>query len=204
MSDTFYDVTSGFYDSVNSDRLYSADDMNKPYRDLLSEGVYGGSQDSANLKVIAGSGKSVTVKTGAALLNGRWVRAESNTSITLPSNTSGYSRIDSVFLRVNTAENTRRANLVLRTGDAAASPVHPAIVSTSTIKELRLADIEVANNFASVSSSNITDTRGGSDCPFIALQASATGGATYTAGEGISIVNNVISVSYGNGDAIQF
>ena len=40
MADTRYTVDSGFYDSVNQDRLYSADEMNMPYKDIISEGVF--------------------------------------------------------------------------------------------------------------------------------------------------------------------
>ena len=38
-SDVKYNVNAGFFDAINEDRTYSADDMNRPYRRLVSNGV---------------------------------------------------------------------------------------------------------------------------------------------------------------------
>lgn len=38
-NDVKFEVTAGFFDAINNDRVYSADDMNRPYRKLISNGV---------------------------------------------------------------------------------------------------------------------------------------------------------------------
>ena len=39
-SDVKYEVNAGFFDAINNDRVYSAEDMNMPYTKLISEGVF--------------------------------------------------------------------------------------------------------------------------------------------------------------------
>ena len=38
-NDVKFEVTAGFFDAINNDRVYSADDMNRPYRKLISNGI---------------------------------------------------------------------------------------------------------------------------------------------------------------------
>lgn len=38
--DVKYPVNAGFFNAINEDRTYSADDMNRPYRKLISNGVF--------------------------------------------------------------------------------------------------------------------------------------------------------------------
>ena len=40
MSDQTFTVDCGFFDAINNDRLYSAEDMNKPYSEFISDGVF--------------------------------------------------------------------------------------------------------------------------------------------------------------------
>ena len=69
MPDQIFQVECGFFDSVNKDRLYSADQMNLPYKRLISNGVFANKDGTAsddfkvqpvfgttNIKVKAGQG----------------------------------------------------------------------------------------------------------------------------------------------------
>lgn len=157
MADTSIIIGSGFFDSINRDRLYSADDMNKPYKDLISEGVYGaivGSTSTA-FAVTPGTGLKVSVAAGHALLGGRWVELDDAEEFDVPSNSSGSSRTDSVILRVDVNNSVRASSLIYRTGTSEA----PALVTTSGITEQRIANIIVANGASSISAGNITDER---------------------------------------------
>ncbi len=40
IDDVKYEVEAGFFDAINRDRLYSAEDMNRPYVKLISDGVF--------------------------------------------------------------------------------------------------------------------------------------------------------------------
>lgn len=81
MADTRYAAKSGFYDSQNRDRLYSADDMNEPYKSILTEGIV---EQTTGFQVTNPSGTTLKVAAGKAILGGKWVDAE-DTNITVPS-----------------------------------------------------------------------------------------------------------------------
>lgn len=169
MADTIINVRSGFYDAVNGDRTYSADDMNKPYKKVVSDGVFATPQGtpSSELQVVAGSGMAVNVQKGNGICAGKWFENNSLVSFIVPKNSALTPRIDSVIMQVDTRNTGRVGNLVYRTGTAASDPVPPEINTISTVKEYRLANITVAAGASSISDSVITDMRGSAECPWI-------------------------------------
>lgn len=169
MADTLYDVTSGFYDSIDQDRLYTAAQMNMPYKRLISEGVFAtpAGTASTDFQVLAVSERNVKVCAGNAILGEKWVESNADQPITIGGNTTGNPRIDSIILRVDRNNTERKASIIYRTGEAAASPTAPALNTGANIYELRLADILVASGTNTISQSAITDQRGSAECPWI-------------------------------------
>lgn len=199
MADTLYAIDSGFYDSDNKDRLYDADDMGKPYASLVSDGIYGTGSESTALKVTAdNSGMTVSVAPGNAILGKKWVELASALSVEVPENSGESTRIDSVILRVNTNDSARIANIIYRTGGDS----EPAIINTGGVFEARLANVSVASGAATIASGAVTDKRGTADCPWARLQADLSG--IYSAGSGIDITGNVISLDLPNLDEQEF
>lgn len=162
MPDIFQTITGGFFDSVNKDRLYSADQMNMPYKKLISDGlIFEGGASGTVFKVTAAGGMTVNVAPGNALIGGKWAENEDALPLEVSGNTSESTRIDSVILRLDSNPETRAVGVVYRQGDATA----PALDTSDGIKEFRLANITVPVNAASITNANIADTRGTPDCP---------------------------------------
>lgn len=169
MADQTFAVSSGFYDAVNSDRTYSADDMNRPYKRLVSNGVFATPQGtkSTDLQVVAAGGMQIIVKPGEGIFADKWFENPAAINITVPSNTSTSPRIDSVIVQVDKRTSGRVGNIVYRTGTPSSNPSAPAINTTTNVIEYRLANIRVAASAASITGGVITDRRGSSDCPWI-------------------------------------
>lgn len=169
MADTKYNVTSGFYDAVNQDRLYTADQMNMPYKRLVCNGVFAQPDGTAgtDFQVLAGALMSVNVQPGNAIVGDKWVESDAVVPVEVAGNTSVNSRIDSIVLRVDRTMAERAASIVYRTGTAAATPEAPALVNSGGIYEFRLADITVAPSASAITQAVITDRRGSDDCPWI-------------------------------------
>ena len=74
MPDIFQTITGGFFDSVNKDRLYTANQMNMPYKRVISDGVFPNKNGgpSGDFQVAAVSGMVVSVATGNAMIGGKW------------------------------------------------------------------------------------------------------------------------------------
>ena len=169
MADQTFAVHCGFFDAIDSDRTYSADEMNRPYRRVISNGVFATPQGnpSTDLQVVESSGMNIICKAGEGLFADKWFENPSSIVITVPDNTATVSRIDSVLVQVDTRTSGRVGNIVHRTGTPASSPVPPAINQTEGVVEYRLANIRVNAGVTSIQGRYITDRRGSSDCPWV-------------------------------------
>lgn len=169
MADQTFAVHCGFFDAINSDRTYSADEMNRPYKRVISNGVFATPQGtrSTDLQVVASSGMNIICKKGEGLFGDKWFENPSGIAITVPSNTGTVPRIDSVLVQVDTRTSGRVGNIVYRTGTPASYPVPPAINQTEGVVEYRLANIRVNAGVSAITQSMITDRRGSSDCPWV-------------------------------------
>ena len=170
MADQVFNVNCGFFDSVNNDRLYTADQMNRPYKRLVSNGVFATPQGtpSTDLQVIsAGNGMAIVVQTGAGIFADKWFENPSGIQIAVPANSGIVPRFDSVIVQVDKRESGRVGNIVYRTGTAATNPQPPAINTVENVVEYRLANVYVASGAQNINNDAITDCRGSSDCPWI-------------------------------------
>lgn len=169
MADQTFAVHCGFFDAINSDRTYSADEMNRPYRRIISNGVFATPQGnpSTDLQVVESTGMNIICKAGEGLFADKWFENPFSIVITVPNNTSTVPRIDSVLVQVDTRTSGRVGNIVHRTGTPASSPVPPAINQTEGVVEYRLANIRVNAGVTSIQGRYITDRRGSSDCPWV-------------------------------------
>ena len=60
-------VTYGFFNSVNGDRVYNADQMSEYFNELVSNGVY--ESVGGALQVVPNTGMNVNVKTGRGIID---------------------------------------------------------------------------------------------------------------------------------------
>ena len=170
MADQNFGVKCGFWDAVNYDRTYSADDMNKPYSRLIADGVFAANNGtpSSDLQVTAsGSGMNISVLKGQGIFSKKWFENTSSVLITVPENTARYSRIDSVLVQIDRRTSGRAGYIVYRTGTPAATPEPPAINQVSGVIEYRIANVAVEAAATSISQADITDLRGSASCPWV-------------------------------------
>lgn len=158
-------VKYGFYDSINGDRMYNANDINTFFEGVFSDGVFefvGGA-----LQVVNDPGQmSVLVKDGRAWFNNTWLR---NTStITLPIQPSSFifDRKDLVILEFDSSITVRANSIKVLTGVPAAIPIPPVLANTSTLKQYALAEIFVPIGSSEITSGNITNTIGTVNTPY--------------------------------------
>ena len=163
MADQLYPVKSGFYDAVNNDRTYNAEDMNKPYSRLVSDGVFANPDGtpSNDFKVEPNSGMSIKVGIGQGIVAHKWFQNDTPIVITVPTNTGLTTRIDSVILQVDNREAARAGSVVYRVG----TNTPPALDSATT--EYRLANISIAAGTSTITAAMITDLRGSAECPWV-------------------------------------
>lgn len=172
MAEQKFNINGGFFNSLNGDRTYLAEDMNRPYRRVISEGIFATPKGtpSTDLQVVsANSGMNIICKKGEGLLAKKWFENPSDIVITVPANTNVVPRRDSVVLQIDARNNAsgRIANIVYKEGTPSSNPMPPDINNIDNVTELRLANIYVAAGANYIGNDAIVDLRGSSECPWI-------------------------------------
>lgn len=168
MADQTFNVSCGFFDAVSDDRTYYADDMNRPYKRLVANGVFATPKGtpSTDFAVTYSSGMVINVAPGEGIFADKWFENPSTIAITVPTVTGLTKRIDSVIIQVDKRASGRVGSIVYRTGSTSSNPVPPAINQTADVIEYRLANV-AANGLDLNGQTAITDLRGSAECPWV-------------------------------------
>ena len=156
-------VTYGFFNSIDGDRTYNADQMSTYFKGLISDGVY--ENVGGALQVLAGSGMAVNVQTGRAIIDCKWLNSDAVETLAITASSPVLNRYTAVVARLDVTNRLLELDTV--DGTAASTPTKPAITNTAQIKELCLAMIYVPAGSTAVTQANIQDTRGSSLCGWI-------------------------------------
>lgn len=157
----------GFFNSINGDRKYNAEQMSNPYHRVVSNGVFAANGQSTDLQVQAVSGMSVKVKTGEGIFADKWAKLDTDMPFTITTAHVTNPRIDSIVVHIDTSEDVRAGSIIYKQGTAASNPTPPALENSTYVKEFRLANIRVNANATSITQANITDTRPTAECGFV-------------------------------------
>lgn len=166
MAEQIFNVNCGFFDAIDNDRRYSADEMTMPYKRVVANGVFATQQGtpSTDLQTVsADSGMDIIVKRGNGIIGDKWFESAVDIRITVPDNNGITNRVDSVIAQVDARSSGRVGNIVYRTGSATAPPIN----ETSGVYEFRVANVTVEPGAVEIGNSAITDCRGSDDCPWV-------------------------------------
>ena len=148
-------VTYGFFNSLNSDRVYNADQMSEYFKGLITNGVYE-SVDEA-MQVLATTGMTVRVGRGRAIIDCKWINLDTVEDITLAASHVTLNRYTAICVHLDIAN--RLMEIVAINGVNASDPVRPTPTDTATDKYLVLAYVYVGAGATTITQANITDTR---------------------------------------------
>lgn len=156
-------LTYGFFNSLNGDRVYNADQVGNMFDGLISNGVYENIGDAFIVR--AAGGMNVTVGSGRAFVGKKWAFNDAAISVEISAANASLNRYTAVVLR--RSMTTRDVVITTIDGTPAANPVKPAIVRDNTTYDLCLAMVYVAAGATALSQANISDTRAGSSCGWV-------------------------------------
>jgi len=149
--------TSGFFNSVNGDRVYNADQMSGIFEGLITDGVY--ESVGNKLAVQPNSGMTIQIATGRGWFARRWVDNTTPHLIALEAADVTLNRWAAVCIRVDTTEGVRNAEPYIKYGEYATTPAKPTMTRTETVKEYCLAYVYIKARATAITAADITDTR---------------------------------------------
>lgn len=141
-----------FFNDINDDRVYFAEDFARHLKKYFTNGIF-----NNELRVVANNDMTITIEEGDANIEGYRYTNTGDLIKTVEMADGTLKRIDNVVLRLDLTNRLISAQIIK--GTFSDSPVAPSLVRSSTIYDIKLAEIYIDKGITSITQSAITDTR---------------------------------------------
>ena len=158
-------VTSGFFNSLNHDRRYNAQQMSAIFDGIINDGVF--ANIGVAFAVNADTGVTITIGKGKCWFNSAWVYNDALLPKTLEGSEVVLDRIDAAVVEVDHSEAVRMGDIKIVKGTPSSSPVRPAMAATDNTHQYPLAYIYRKAGSTEITQADITNMVGTSECPYI-------------------------------------
>lgn len=158
-------VTYGFYNSLNGDRKYNAEQISSIFDGLIVDGVFASIGTAFAVK--AAGALTINVGIGRAWFNHTWTLNDSILPLTAPESEVLLDRIDAVVLEVNGMESVRENSIKIVTGTPSSAPVRPTLENEGNVHQYPLAYIYRKFGSTVITQADITNMVGTESTPFV-------------------------------------
>lgn len=159
--------TYGFYNSLNGDRKYTAEQISAIFDGLINDGIFA---TIGNIfDITPGEGLQVVVDEGKAWFNHTWNVNDSKMPIDLSPADVTLPRIDAVVLDINGDIDVRENGIVVVEGDYDIEPKKPELIRDDENEHWQypLAYITIEPTAEVIEDRNIEKMVGRDPCPFV-------------------------------------
>ena len=161
-------VSSGFFNSVNHDRLYDAEQISSIFDGIINDGIFEHVGSAFRVSAYANADDTVIVGSGRAWFDHTWTLNDSDFSMTLDPPNDLLNRIDTIVIDVNRTEDIRKNSILLVKGTEALEAQPPELINTETHKQYPIAHVtRSAGGNSKISNSDIEILVGTGSCPWV-------------------------------------
>lgn len=159
-------VTYGFYDSVQGDRRYNAEQMSSIFDGIIEDGIYQGYGEA--FSVLPDETKTgITVGSGRAWFDHTWTLNDTRMAVPIPEAELILPRIDAVVIEVNKTTDVRANAIKIVKGTPDREPQKPELAKSPDLKQYPLAYLTRPASVSGVTDIQVENAIGTSDCPFV-------------------------------------
>lgn len=158
-------VTSGFFNSINGDRKYSAEQFGAIFDGVIVDGVF--ASVGEKFKVVPAGGNTVEIGSGRAWFRHVWIWNDAPIRLDLASADVLTNRIDTIVIEVDTRTQNRRASIKVVEGDRASTPRRKTMIRDAGVYQYPIADIFRNSGSQKIETRNITYLIGTGDTPWV-------------------------------------
>lgn len=158
-------VTYGFYNSLNGDRKYNAEQVSSLFDGLIIDGVFASVGTAFAVK--ATTGITVNVGIGKAWFNHTWTLNDSILPLEAPEAEVLLDRIDAVVLEVDATESVRANSIKFVKGTPSSAPSNPTLTNEGTVHQYPLCYIYRKFGSSAITQADITNMVGTESTPFV-------------------------------------
>lgn len=157
-------LTSGFYNSIDGDRKYSSEQMSAIFDGVITDGIFANIGDC--FKVAASENNKVSVGTGKAWFNGKWILNDSSYDLNMDYADNISNRIDAVVIEVNLNTSGRETIIKVIKGSPSNTPEKPELISTDGIYQYAIAYVMRKNGALNITDDDIINIVGTEERPY--------------------------------------
>ena len=141
-----------FFNDINDDRIYYAEDFARHLKKYFSNGIF-----NNELQVISNNDMTVTIQSGDANIEGYRYTNTDNLVKNIDVADGQLSRIDNVVIRLDLTNRLISAQIVIGSFDE--NPIAPPLERSTTIYDIKLAEIKINAGATAIGQEDIKDTR---------------------------------------------
>lgn len=154
----------GFYNSVNHDRRYNAEQFMNLFDGILIDGVFMAVGD--HFAVRPRDGLVTVVGSGRAWFNGTWSYNTTDLIVRIPEPELVYKRIDAIVLEIDKRNTVRRNRICVIKGKPSANPVKPTLSKANDLYQYALAYVTVNAEATEITGKDIENIVGHAETPY--------------------------------------
>lgn len=158
-------LTFGFYNAINHDRTYDAEQMSSIFDGIIEDGVF--MSIGEHLNVTAGENMRVIVAPGRAWFNHTWSLNDAPLPIDVEESEVVLDRIDALVLEINHDDMVRANEIKFVKGLPSSEPEKPELIHNEVIHQYPLAYVTVKAGVTQIRQDDIENAIGTSETPFI-------------------------------------
>lgn len=154
----------GFYNSINHDRMYDAEQFMNLFDGILRDGVF--MSVPGHFSVTPKSGMMVNVAAGRAWFNGTWSWNSTTMLVRIPDPELVYPRIDAIVLEIDKRTSVRRNRICVVKGTQAQKPAKPTLAKGPQLYQYALAYVNVKAEASEITAIDIENVVGKGETPY--------------------------------------
>ena len=157
--------TSGFFNSVEGDRKYNAEQMSAIFDGVINDGIF--MNIGTAFVVTADTGRNIIIGKGRAWFNGTWIYNDAPFLVQTDVSELLLNRYDAVVLEVDRSDSVREGNVRIIKGTPASDPAYPELTHNVDVNQYPLAYIYRKANTSEITQADITNMVGSEETPFV-------------------------------------
>lgn len=162
-------ISSGFFNSINHDRLYDAEQLSSIFDGIIIDGVYENYGDAFMITANPEANSSVLVGTGRAWFDHTWIVNDSTYAMQLDPPNEMLGRIDAIVIDIDRRTDIRKNSIIYIKGSESTPNQPPTLIKEDLHNQYPLAYItRIAGSDSPISQVNIDYQVGTTgDCPIV-------------------------------------
>lgn len=158
-------VTSGFFNSLNGDRKYNAEQFSALFDGIINDGVFATIGNAFRVK--PSSGNTVTIDPGRAWFNHTWVLNDAILPMDMPEAELLQDRYDAIIIEVDHTDPVRNGTIKVVKGTPSTEAVWPTLTKSERVNQYPIVYIYRPAGSTEITAANIYYQVGQVTCPIV-------------------------------------